>query len=83
MECWTSNRERLRRMNDWLQTIMVGRFDDENFMDGIEMLELAPEIVQGFLTMLVPLIQVREMRDVWARGGRHIVVAVNCCGGVM
>ena len=60
LECWTSNRERLRRMNDWLQTVMVGRFDDENFMDGIEMLELAPEIVQGFLTMLVPLIQVRS-----------------------
>ena len=58
LECWTSNRDRLRRMNDWLQTVMVGRFDDENFMDGIEMLELAPEIVQGFLTMLVPLIQV-------------------------
>ena len=58
LECWTSNRDRLRRMNAWLQTVMVGRFEDENFMDGIEMLELAPEIVQGFLTMLVPLIQV-------------------------
>jgi chromosome segregation ATPase len=59
LECWTTNRERLRRMNDWLQTVMVGRFDDEHFMDGIEMLELPPEIVQGFLTMLVPLIQAR------------------------
>ena len=50
-----------------------------NFMDGIEMLELAPEIVQGFLTMLVPLIQVRGSFEslIWWRRFCFLLLLVD------
>jgi hypothetical protein len=70
LNCWSSKRERVTRINEWLQMVMLGRFNDPNFVDGIELLDVQPEIAQGFLTLLVPLLQVGHEVGRWWRRRR-------------
>ncbi|DBA02558.1 TPA: hypothetical protein N0F65_011030 [Lagenidium giganteum] len=72
LHSWTSNVKKLQYLRVWLAHIAHDTGDlPTDFPLGLELPRLAPEICDGFLTLVVPLLRKQTKREIYVHTRRH------------
>ncbi|CAM9974630.1 unnamed protein product, partial [Phaeothamnion confervicola] len=60
LQSWSSDPEKLRYLSLWLRCVLERQPVPEGFPAGLQLISMAPEVKDGFLTLVVPLLRRRE-----------------------
>eukprot|EP00750_Incisomonas_marina_P026825 INCI5953.1.p1 GENE.INCI5953.1~~INCI5953.1.p1 ORF type:complete len:906 (-),score=183.68 INCI5953.1:195-2912(-) len=54
LDCWTDDRERIRRLNEWMAGLMTGSSQPRS--RGVELVDVPLDVARGLVTLLVPIL---------------------------
>jgi hypothetical protein len=68
MESWTADKNKLKLLRKWLQHVLANKKikQTKSFRPGVELTKLSPEVCEGFLRIVVPMLRSRDDIEVSA-----------------
>ncbi|KAG7396143.1 hypothetical protein PHYBOEH_002747 [Phytophthora boehmeriae] len=72
LRAWTGNKRKMQYLRRWLIQVVITKGPlPEDFPMGVELPRLPPEVRDGFLTLVLPLLRKQTLREIQAHSRRY------------